>query len=810
MRISADASTESDPIALKIPQKLRALLFQSGLEWDETPIANIPITRIERKQLPESSQHAFILLLALYPGLTARELTEFSLVTLQLQTKTLLKLCIPMGRIDMLSHAKKKYPALLKLNTQKDDYLLIKEAIIFSKASIIRWFEQEMPDEFQAMINAYNEYDVHIASEYGDLETLQWILERAPHIYQSMIEKEDYTPFRRAAEKGHFHLIKWFKEQAPEHFEKMIQSHDYSAFYWAAEQGNLQMMQWFKQEAVAHFDAMVQSYEYGALRLSLSNKHIDISNWLLKNTLCLAYAQANQNEYAAVLAPYISQVLTSLHQEIDAHKEQTDAPFDLQDNERIQQLFYVMRYLIEQNVQQANNEIRFLLSIPSIKNSVHESNNELLQLARDKSNRLACELLLNIASVRTLALEHQFYPMIIERPVDLRAHSEDQESSLNALSHSEERRLKSAIDHYQPRLHELTAPVILEQLRAALIRRYNEHPASIIKTNGTALSLPYDFSALSALNLEKDDYQMALKAYYKHKDHTAWRYLLKPNPWLNKRAVYTASIENVPQPWSSFESYQALIAMLWLAATDTTIACTPGFSLKIRLEHFIEELALIGRAHNWDKKENYTHNGRTRLREVDDEEGDNPACYSGTKTRLFQSIIGHPLINGLTQLELTHELRDFVLEEFMRKMSHEKKPMIQNAFKNYFISMEPEDAAPLIDLNIPYSRQELFKQRLAKKYGQQYLEDLSFIDYINTQLRLNRNSSDASERYHALKLDGITHFSESTALNAVDRPKVGDLSLFARHHTSDDESEEIESDSQCKRCIQRVSRCSIM
>lgn len=810
MRITADASTESDPIALKIPQKLRTLLFKSDFEWDETQIANIPIAKIERNQLPDSSQQALILLLALYPHSKARELTEFSLITLQLQTKTILKLCIPMGRIDMLWHAKKYYPALLKLNTPKDNYLLIKEAVIFSQASIINWFEQQMPDEFRAMIDTYTEYDVHIASEYGDLETLQWIRERAPHIYLSMIEKKDYTPVTRAAEKGHFHLIKWFKEQAPEHFKEMLQRNEYAAFYWAAEQGNLQVLQWFKLEVSEHFDAMIQAYEYGALKQSLLKKHIDISNWLLKNTLCLAYAQANQNDYAAVLEPFISQILTTLHQEVDAHKEHNNTPFEMQDKERIKQFFYVMKYLIEQNIQQANNEIRVLLSIPSIKNSAHQSNNELLQCARDKSNRFACELLLNIESVRALAVRNQFYPIIIKRPVDLRAHSQDRESSLNALSPSEERRLKSAIDHYQPRLNELTVPVIIEQLRAQLIARYNEHPASIVKTNGTPLTLPYDFSALSALNLAQADYQMALKAYYKHKEHTAWRYLLKPNPWLNERAVYTASIENVPQPWSSFESYQALIAMLWLAAIDTAIACTPEFTLQIRLEHFIEELALIGRAHNWDKKESYIHNGRTCFREVDDEAGDNPACYSGTKSRLFQSIVGHPLINGLTQNELTHELKDFVLEWFKSKITALNRPIIQNAFRNYFVSMESDDAAPLIYLNIPHLKQELFKQHLAKKYGQQYLEDLSFIDYINTQLTLNPNSSDASEQYHGLKLDGITHFSESAALNTADTPKVRHLSLFARHNDSDDESEVLESNNQCRRCIQRVSQCTVM
>ena len=68
---------------------------------------------------------------------------------------------------------------------------------------------------------------------------------------------------------------------------------------------------------------------------------------------------------------------------------------------------------------------------------------------------------------------------------------------------------------------------------------------------------------------------------------------------MHEQAAYvTFNPSNPQEKWSTFEEYQSFIAMLFLAAQDTEIPPTEGYTLETRLDHFIDELAHIARAHN--------------------------------------------------------------------------------------------------------------------------------------------------------------------------------------------------------------------
>jgi len=54
---------------------------------------------------------------------------------------------------------------------------------------------------------------------------------------------------------------------------------------------------------------------------------------------------------------------------------------------------------------------------------------------------------------------------------------------------------------------------------------------------------------------------------------------------------------------------------------------------------------LLGRSHNWDKDD--------RNEEYDDMEGDKPSCSMGVSKRLAQSIIGHPIAQKDSELNLS-------------------------------------------------------------------------------------------------------------------------------------------------------------
>ena len=169
------------------------------------------------------------------------------------------------------------------------------------------------------------------------------------------------------------------------------------------------------------------------------------------------------------------------------------------------------------------------------------------------------------------------------------------------------------------------------------------------------------------------------------------RYLSKPNPWMAANAAYVSGGEGT-QSWSTFEEYKPLITMLWLAAKDTssdiTVAPTDGYTVETRIDRFIDEIAHLGRAHNWDD-ERYKmdaqgnllvdENNNPVMEEYDDAQGDKPSCYSGVKRRLFKSVLGHPLLKMLTKDDIKQELRDEVRDYFKQHITSQNLQAIHTA-----------------------------------------------------------------------------------------------------------------------------------
>jgi hypothetical protein len=77
-------------------------------------------------------------------------------------------------------------------------------------------------------------------------------------------------------------------------------------------------------------------------------------------------------------------------------------------------------------------------------------------------------------------------------------------------------------------------------------------------------NLPFSWSDFKNLPLPPQERKQALQAYYQHRIHTAYRYLLKPNHWL----ASNASFVDTQRRGAFFEEYLPLIAILYLAARD--------------------------------------------------------------------------------------------------------------------------------------------------------------------------------------------------------------------------------------------------
>lgn len=371
---------------------------------------------------------------------------------------------------------------------------------------------------------------------------------------------------------------------------------------------------------------------------------------------------------------------------------------------------------------------------------------------------------------------------------------------MRALSVGEQNRLQAAISRYQPLIQSTGVANIMRALRQALETRYTETPAKIIRDDDSELPLPYDWQAFQALNLstikqetqENSEYDRALQAYYQHKDHTAWRYLLKPNPWMHKQAGFVeVNPHNLRERWSTFEEYQPLITMLYLAAIDNETPPTEGYTLDTRLEHFIDELAHIGRAHNWDDTRiKMDDNGEVVLddsgepitEEYDNLQGDKPSCYSGVKRRLFQSVQGHPLLVLLTKEGIDAELREFVRAHFQQAINGTNREALQQAWDR-FIQLESEEAdIPLLKtLDISVDKQNIFIESLIRKYGEQFTEDPTFKSRINDAFMLSAQTPPA----HILKFDfvGVQELLESPIPTTA---SVSSTGLFAKTVSDED------------------------
>ena len=446
--------------------------------------------------------------------------------------------------------------------------------------------------------------------------------------------------------------------------------------------------------------------------------------------------------------------------------------------------------------------------------------NDLLILAMTINNTVAMGLLLQVPQVRQMALHAEFYKDIMranERTseyhniLDLARNSE---SSMVSLTTKESEILKGVFRHYR---HEVidannlsfdnlsgsassstegqssngrTCKDVIEELRNDLARRYNAEPATIARvvavvadnsSNGSnegtdnqskPLVLPLmweDFQSM--ISPSSPDYKNALQAYHSHVYHTAWRYIIKSNPWLQPGSGISSRDESGNSIRSSgSECFHKIIAVLYLAAKDEKTPGINGFTVESRLDEFFVELALINRAHNWDRKR---QNGRQVMEEYDDLEPDRPSCTSGAKRRLFQAVKGHPLL-GVDD-EGNRVVSDDILQEELRSMiwQHWQNVLVNEDIRPkleelYFkiVELEPFSKADLIfakSFDVPKSKIDNWcADMLAKYKGANNMS--AFMTFLSKVIYSTVTSSSGSaqdEESHLVQfcyLDWYNHF----------------------------------------------------
>ncbi|KTC92178.1 ankyrin repeat domain-containing protein [Legionella cincinnatiensis] len=586
------------------------------------------------------------------------------------------------------------------------------------------------------------------ASEQGHLDVLKFLETKVPEKLPDMIEATNYYAFRWAAKRGHLAVLRYLESKMPEKLQDMIKAGSFCAFRFAASQGYLEILKYLQEKAPDKMLKMLKTNTFIAFQLAVLKGHLPVVQYMLSYFSVFAYAEAHQQEYGErCVWPFVSQTLTVLRaQQQETEANHLDAVFDVVSAAEAKLLFYIARNLIRRNDTTLIDDLRFLLNIPSVKALAHtevtpNQSNELLRLALSAGNQQAASVLLNIPAVRLLAEQNNYYREEQQGRLDLAALAADRESSMTALTQGEQQQLQAVTDRYQPLLHQAGVALVMMDLRTTLQAHYEAHPATLLlQKNGCSeeLILPMAWSDFTALHLAPEQKTQALTAYYQNKAHTAWRYLAKPNPWMHEHAGYVYINDEHTERWSTFEEYQSLISLLYLAVLDKETPCIDDYTFATRLEHFIEELAHIGRAHNWDKSRR-KNNGQ--LEQYDDLEGDRPSCYSGVKRRLFQSVLGHPLLKLVTEDVIKAELNEFLVTHFKKAIQSNNGIVIKEAWDKGIEgeSLSEEDMKILQGLNVSGEQQQDFKNYLSHKYGSSF--SASLILLINKAFELTSTMS---------------------------------------------------------------------
>jgi len=523
---------------------------------------------------------------------------------------------------------------------------------------------------------------------------------------------------------------------------------------------------------------VMNEFSTSALRTGLGN----VMDRFLPFPKLFAYFESHDQEFGqSYVYPFVAQKLQALQEQKTVFEQShPNGIFDVT-GENAQLYFYMIRNLIRRNSPELHDHIRLLLEIPAVKQLAHTAvtpnmPNELLRLAQTTENQDIAAVLLNIPAVQAETERNNFYRNEARGHFDLRAVAEDRESSMRALSTSEQKRLSQALERYLPIMTTQGIEPLFQHLKKELENRYLAHPAQVQASDGRVIDLPISWDDWKKLapTLSADTRKQALKAYYQHKDLSALRYLSRPNQWMAENAGYVNCDSN--GSWSTFEEYKPLITMLWLAAGDKEVVPTDGFTIETRIDHFIDELAHLGRAHNWDQARIKTDTaGRPLLNEdgmpikeeFDDGQGDKPSCYSGVKCRLFQSVLGHPLLKILTIDDIKQELREFVREHFKQQITDTNRDAIHQAWTRLCDgdALSETQKASLADLNLPEEKQISFLHALSVKYPAQFNEDPAFKRYIEASFQLTKVFE-----WHAVR------FSNETVLDSLLKPRASAMS----------------------------------
>ncbi len=521
------------------------------------------------------------------------------------------------------------------------------------------------------------------------------------------------------------------------------------------------------------------------------------------------YLEQHQQEYGQYIDWYTQNDLAQLQKAIETfHQHHPNEVFDFPrddagnpDAEPSLKGYYILRYLIR--CSQANSlselanhldileNINRLLTIPSIKTLVitnaigchmpdnyrdrgqpryrfASQTNELLRLAQSVGHEGIVMRLLDIPAIREATENNHYYQG--EAADDLREVAQNRESSMRALTPQEQASVAQIEAAYKETIkNQGGASKVMTALKQILKKRYlaDKESRTVILGNASYL-LPFEWDKLQLLleehKVTPEQRQTILAVYYKNNNHTAYRYFSKPNRWMSDNAYYVNGDRN--GCWSTFEEYQTLMAYLWVAANDDSQPPREAnITVADRVDLFIRQIALLNRAHNWDKHRRVMDAlGNLVVEEYDDVEGDKPSCYSGVKSRLFQALLYHPIYEILDKSVTQQFIKDAIHQHYTKILNDntvEELQILQTAVGNYFI--EFKTTLELETLAFTDMQRSTIKATFINHYGEK--RAAPFLPIVDELLKKDGLiSNDFLRFYQSAHLDKLFETMQNTYL----------------------------------------------
>lgn len=419
-------------------------------------------------------------------------------------------------------------------------------------------------------------------------------------------------------------------------------------------------------------------------------------------------------------------------------------------------LFHLIRNVTLEDAPDASSDlymqIRQLLDIPGIRAIVERGagstdyrdvilaprKNYLYFLARACDNTSLCESLLQIPAIQQAS----------EDMIDEQDLAQDTESSMVPLSLAEEAILLEINKAYQKQLRDKGTLAIVDTFRNYLKQAFYQQHHQTVRTvywplKDKILELPLERGELQS-SLERWGINSSnpsqikdriFQTYMANPYHSAYRYLSKPNDWISDKAEFVVKDDGGKPICTEFEKFIDLIATLWLAVSDEAQKPSKNQgSVSDRQFLFVQQVALINRAHNWSTPESCDEQMQA---EQDDGDFDRPSCIPGTKRRLLQSLLNHPLYRPINKGIVFRYVYEALREYYRSKLKDLSVGLLTDIAKQvdeYICSLEDEikKSSEFEWLKFPEEQKELILEKVIQHFGEAGLKP--YMDEIESKL----------------------------------------------------------------------------